>query len=140
MVGLYRRGGRYLGMAVMAGRQGDKRHNHPWSRKVRANCAGVGRDIWIWQCRLVILVGLYRRGGRYMVMATLVGQRGDKRHNHPGSSKVRARCAGVGGDIWIGQCRLLISVGLYRRGGRYLVMTTLVGQHGGKGRNHPWSS
>ena len=138
-VGLYRRGGKYLVMATLVGRRGGKWHNHPWSSSVRANCAGVGGTFSIGLCELLLAVGLYRRGGKYLVMATLAWRRGGKWHNHPWSRSARANCAGVGGTYRIGLYRLPILVGLYRRGGDYLVMATLVGRRGGKWHNHPWN-
>jgi hypothetical protein len=54
-------------LPLAVGRRGGEWHNHPWSSSVRANCAGVGGTFRIGLCGLLVLVGLYRRGVKYLV-------------------------------------------------------------------------
>jgi len=56
------------------------------SGEVRVSSAGVGWDFRAEIRGLQMMGGLYRRSGRQLVMAALVGQHGDKRYNHLGSS------------------------------------------------------
>ena len=63
-------------MATLAERHGGKEFKFSWSSLVRASCASMGET-------LLTLVGLYRRGGKDLVTATLVWRHGDKRHNRP---------------------------------------------------------
>ena len=137
---LYRCDWGYLVQITLARRCGGKGRNRPLTSQCGVSRAIVGEKFRIELCELVTLGGLYRRGGKYLVMATLMGRRGGKWRNHPWSSSVRSSCASVGGVFRIRLCGLLLLMGLYRRGGKYLVMATLGGRNGGKGRNRPWSS
>ena len=60
--------------------------NHLWIGLCGTTRARVGENPRSGQRWLVVLVGLYRRGGTYLVMAALVGRRGGKRHNRPWNS------------------------------------------------------
>ena len=71
---------------------------------------------------LLIVVGLYRRDLVYSVKITLARRR--KGRNHLWISLCGASRARVGRNFRSGQHGLVILVGLYRRGGKCLVMTT----------------
>ena len=113
-------------------------YEYRWSSLTKENCVGAGEMFRTDLIGLLIVVGLYRRDWVYLVKITLARRR--KGRNHLWISLCGASRERVGENFRSGQPGLVVLVGLYRRGGKYLVMATLVGRNGGKRHNHPWSS
>jgi hypothetical protein len=137
----YRRDGMYRERAAtLVGRRRGMECDHRWGAQTKESCVGAGERLRTVLIGLLIVVGLYRRDGMNLVKIILARRHGGKGHNRPRISQCGASHAIAGETFRIELCELLLAVGLYRRGGKYLVMAMSVGRRGGKWHNHPWSS